>query len=180
MVLVAPNNAAFDSYLTAAGLTPAEALANTDLLLNTLGAHIAYANNANDMNATTVSNSTLNFENAVGKAAPIEAVKPKYMVLGPNNNVTVTKVIPCADTNTYVFAVDGVLEPEETAAPAQDETAAPAQDETAAPAQDETAAPSPEAEMAGAPGPGQAEDSSSMVFSGFAVTAAVLAAAFAA
>jgi len=120
VVIVAPNNAAFDALLTKLGVT-AEELIASDLFVPTLATHLAVATNNGASQADTVAGSKIRLYQGEGTTTklPLLNVAPGVgagtnTVQGPMNKATSLQTINC-NGNNYVFAVDTVLEPKEIA-----------------------------------------------------------------
>jgi uncharacterized surface protein with fasciclin (FAS1) repeats len=121
VVLVAPTNAAFTSYLAAVGPTVA---ANKTVVAQILANHIATAASSANSTATALSGETLSFWTEMGGVGGNDSPVPTGIAALTASNkgglvtdadasemAKISASVPCTAQNQYAFAVDSVLAP---------------------------------------------------------------------
>lgn len=119
LVVVAPNNDAFEAALESLNMTAEELLADKELLTSILAVHLGVASSETAEEAMAISGNPLKFE-VDGSPATLAASQgaAAISISGPSNTVEAAKPVTCVGGAQTYFPASGVLLP--AAAPAPD------------------------------------------------------------
>lgn len=127
LVVVAPNNDAFEAALESLNMTAEELLADKELLTSILAVHLGVASSETAEEAMAISGNPLKFE-VDGSPATLAASQgaAAISISGPSNTVEAAKPVTCVGGAQTYFPASGVLLPAAAPAPDSEPPSSPA------------------------------------------------------